>query len=356
MAEESFQEKTEKATTRRREKAREEGKVAKSMELNSALMLCLGFLSLYTLSPYVTEKIRMLLTHTLSNAPMIASSDATFVSVFNTGLTSFLAISLPIFVFASFIAVGSNVIQIGFAISPKAMEPKLEKLDLVKGLKRLFSLQKLVNGVRDIIKLIIIGFVAYAAIKSEFDTFFLLPGMTISQLAATMGKLGFYIVLKIGACILAISVLDYLYQKYEYEKSIRMTKQEIRDEMKDTDGSPQLKARVRQAQRELSRARMMDEVKTADVVVTNPTHLAVAIKYETSGESAPKVVAKGERLIAERIKEIALRFDIPIVENRPLARALFSMCDIGQIIPSELYRAVAEILAYVYRLKGKKVD
>jgi flagellar biosynthetic protein FlhB len=170
-----------------------------------------------------------------------------------------------------------------------------------------------------------------------------------------MGKLALGVALKIGVVILFIAILDYAYQKYEFEKSIKMSKQEVKDEYKDTEGNPQLKARVRQIQREMSRRRMAEAVPTADVVITNPTHLAVALKYDPEEMAAPYVIAKGERLIAQRIKEIALQNNIPVIEDKPLARALFKLCDIGQAVPANMYRAVAEVLAYVYRLRGKVV-
>jgi len=197
--------------------------------------------------------------------------------------------------------------------------------------------------------------VAYLAIASEFEDFFLLPDMSIPQLAMTMLKMSMWVAMKIGAAILVIAIIDFIYQKYEFEKSIRMTKQEIQDEFKDTEGSPQIKARVRQIRREAARKRMMDGVPTADVVITNPTQLAVALKYDQEMMDSPQVVAKGERLIAKKIREIAKAHGIPIVEDKPLARSLFKMCDIGDLVPEKLYRAVAEVLAYVYRLKNKAV-
>lgn len=353
MAEEGFQERTEKATVRRRRKAREEGKVAKSMELNAAAILCLGFLTLFLSGPFLARQTTHLMSYTMSNAPHIALADPTFVKVFGESMLKFFLILSPIFVVMTVVAFGVNVAQVGFRITPKALEPKFDKLNLVSGVKRLISLRSLVQLARDSVKLVIIGFVAYKAIQSEFESFFLLPDMSVAQIAATMGKLALMLALKIGSVVLVIAVLDYLYQKYEFEKSIRMSKQDLKDEFKDTEGSPQLKARVRQLQREMARRRMMAAVPTADVVVTNPTDIAVALKYNPEDMSAPEVVAMGQRLIAERIKEIAIEHGIPVVEDKPLARVLFKMCDVGQVIPATLYRAVAELLAYVYRLKGK---
>ncbi len=355
MADQGFQERTEKATSRRRTKAREEGKVAKSMELNSAAILCLGFLSLWMMGPHLAKQTMQLMSYTMANAPQIALADPTFARVFADNMLKFFIILGPVFALVVMVAFGVNVAQVGFKITPKSMELKLDKLNLVNGLKRLVSLRSLVQLVRDSIKLFIIGFVAYKVIKSEFSSFFLLPDMSVVQLATMMGKMALMLVIKIGAVILAIAILDYIYQRYEFEKSIKMSKQDLRDEYKDTEGSPQIKSRVRQLQRQMARNRMMGAVPTADVVVTNPTHLAVALKYDPSEMTAPVVVAKGERLIAQRIKEIAIEHGIPVIEDKPLARALFKMCDVGQLIPANLYNAVAELLAYVYRMKEKVI-
>jgi len=251
------------------------------------------------------------------------------------------------------IALGANIAQVGFKITPKALEPKLDKLDLVKGAKRIFSVRSGVMMIRDVLKLSVIGFVAYKAVASEFEGFFKLSDMTVAQVATTMGTLALELALKVGAVVLVIAVLDYLYQRYEFEKSIKMSKQELRDEHKDTDGNPLIKSRVRQVQQQMARNRMMQAVPTADVVVTNPTHIAVALKYDADDGLAPTVVAKGMRRIAEQIKAVAKEHDIPVIEDRPLARALFKMCEVGDLVPAQLYRAVAEVLAYVYRLKGK---
>ena len=353
MSEESFQERTEKATTRRREKAREEGKVAKSMELNSAIILCLGFMTIYMMGPYIADHTMMIMKHFFSNAPQIAASDPTFVKVFGDAMLKFFTLLGPIFAMVGLIAFGANAVQVGFKVSTKVLEPKLDKLDLIKGLKRMFSMKSLVQLFRDTAKLFIVGFVAYKVIDSEFKSFFLLPDMSVFQFAATMSKVALMLVLKIGSVIFALAILDYIYQKYEFEKSIKMSKQDIKDEMKDTDGSPQIKARVRQIQRQMAQGRMMAAVPTADVVVTNPTHIAVALKYELEEMEAPYVVAMGERLIAQKIKELAIKHNIPVIEDKPLARALFKMSEIGQMIPAKLYRAVAELLAYVYKTKGK---
>ena len=353
MADQGFQEKTEKATPRRRKKARDEGKTARSMELNSALVIVLGFSSIFLIAPHLSRQLMNLMGSTMSNAASLATSDPTFTKVFGDNMIRFFTMVAPFFVVMILIGLISNIAQIGFQISPKAFKPKFEKLDLAKGLQRLFSLRSGVTLVRDTIKLFLVGIVGYKAIAGEFNDFFLLPDMSAVQLGAAMGKMALIVALKIGAAMLVLAILDYAYQRYEFEKSIKMSKHDIKEEYKETDGSPQVKARVRQIQRETAHRRMMDDVPQADVVITNPTHFAVAIKYSPEQDSAPMVIAKGQRLIAQKIKQIAYDNDVPVIEDKPLARALFKMCDVGQTVPAQLYRAVAEVLAYVYRLKGK---
>ena len=353
MAEESFQERTEKATPYRRRKSREEGKVAKSAELNSAVLVMVGFSSLFLLGPTFSGQMLDIVKHLLANAPSIAAADPTFTKIFGDSMLKFFAVLAPIFAVMLVVGVGTNVAQVGFKITPKSLEPKLDKLDITKGLKRLFSVRSGVSLVRDTLKLFFVGVIGYYAIESEFESFFLLPDMSPAQVAIAMGRMAMIVALKIGAAMLVLAVLDYAYQRYEFEKSIKMSKQDIKDEYKNTEGSPQVKARIRQIQRETSRKRMMDSVAEADVVITNPTHLAIALKYDPEISPAPLVLAKGERLIAQKIKQIALDHHIPVIEDKPLARALFKTADIGQAIPAALYRAVAEVLAYVYKLKGK---
>ncbi len=356
MSQDSFQERTERATTHRREKAREEGQVAKSQELNSAAVICVGFLTLYMLGPYMADNLMTVMRHIMANASVLGSTSINFASVFSDYMLKFFVVMGPILAIMVVLGFSVNVAQVGFKITPKAMEPKLEKLDLLKGLKRMFSLRSGVTMVRDIIKLFVVGFVAYKVIAGEFESFFNLADMSVAQVAVLMGKLSLELALKTGAIILVIGILDYVYQKYEFEKSIKMSRQDIKDEHKDTEGSPQIKSRIRQVQQQMARSRMMDAVPMADVVVTNPTHLAVALKYDHENMGAPTVIAKGQRLIAQQIKKVAREHNVPVIEDKPLARALYKMCDVGQTVPAQLYRAVAEILAYVYKAKGKVIN
>lgn len=356
MAEDQFQERTEKATPRRREKARKEGKVVRSAELNSAVILCLGIVTIYFIGPLLVTQLRQFMTYIFSEAPNMSTDFDSIVALFSSNILTFFLLLGPILVILVLIAYGINVLQIGILFTSKPLEPKLDKLNIANGIKRLFSVRSLFELVRDTVKLILIAIVGYISVKSQLGTFFALSDNSVAVFAGTMGTTALKTSLHIGAAMLFLAILDYAFQKYDFEKSIRMSKQDIKDEMKDTEGSPHTKARIRQIQREMSRKRMMQEIPKADVVITNPAEIAVALKYDKGKMEAPMVVAKGERLIAETIKELARESDVPIIENRPLARALFNMCDIGSYVPGKLYRAVAEVLAYVYRLKGEKVS
>jgi flagellar biosynthetic protein FlhB len=356
MAEENVQDRTEKATPRRRRKSRQEGKVARSVELNSAVILCLGLTVIYMMGPLLAGQMRQFMSYIFTEAPNMRLDVDSAVALFSNNILTFFTILGPILIILSIIAYGVNVMQVGFLVTTKPLEPKLDKLNIANGIKRLFSVRSVVEMIRDVIKITLIATVAYLSIKSNLPAFFSLSDNSVEFFAGTMGTMALKTALQIGVVILFLALLDYAFQKYEFEKKIRMSKQEIKEEMKETEGSPETRARVRQVQREMVRRRMMQEIPEADVVVTNPTHIAVALKYDQKKMEAPTVVAKGERLIAEKIKEIAREAGVPIVENRPLARALFSLCEIGSIVPAKLYKAVAEVLAYVYRLKDEKVS
>jgi len=356
MSDDSAQQKTERATPRKREQAREKGQVAKSMELNSALMVLAGISTLYFFGPYVSSHLMSLMRVSMGHAYEVATMDATFTKHFADTLGRMLTILLPIFGVMVVIGLSTNIGQVGFQISKKALEPKWEKLDVFKGIKNKFSTKSLFMMVRDTTKLVVVSTVAYVVISNEFAGFFALPDMSVAQLAAVMGKKALWITLKVGVAILLLAIIDYAYQRYDFEKTLKMSLQEVKDEFKDTDGNPQIKSQIRKLQREMSRRQMMAAVSSADVVVTNPTHLAVALKYSVDSMDAPRVIAKGERLIAQKIKDIAREHGIPVIEDKPLARSLFKLCDIGDFVPQTLFRAVAEMLAYVYRLKGKDVS
>ncbi len=355
MAEEQFQERTEQATPRKRQKAREEGRVTRSQELNSALIILLGATAVFFLGPILTDKMQGMMTYIFREAPQMNINAESVMAFLSQQTLAFFIALAPILAVLTVVAYGANVLQVGFIFTTHPLELKMDAISPVNGFQRLMSMRSLFQLVRDLLKIAVIVFVAYKAIVSEMDTILVLPDASVSVIGVTMGRLALSITLKIGAVLLILGIIDYAYQKYDFEKNLRMSRQEIRDEYRDTEGSPQIKSRIRQIQRQMSRQRMMQEIPKADVVVTNPTHIAVALKYDSDKMDAPMLIAKGERLLAERIKEIAREAGVPIVENKPLARALFKMCDIGAYVPAKLYKAVAEVLAYVYRLKGKEV-
>lgn len=351
MAEESFQEKTETATQRRREDARKEGKVARSVELNSFAILFIGVLTLFFAMPLMMRQVSDLMRELFQSTATLNITVEQIPQMFFTLGTRLLIILAPIMIALAVAGLLVNFAQVGFHLTSKPLEPKLEKLDLVKGLKKLFSMQSLVGLARNLLKLAIIGWIAYTAIRAESKHFISVLDGDLTNLLSFAGQAAFHISLKIALAMLVLAILDYAYQRWDFEKSIRMTKQEIKEEVKQYEGSPITRSRMRRVQQELSRMRMSREIPKADVVITNPVHLAVALKYDADNMGAPTVVAKGARLLAEKIKEIARKHNVPIVENKPLARTLYQAVEIGMEIPANLYKAVAEVLAYVYRLK-----
>ena len=353
MSKDSAQEKTEKATPRKKKDARKEGKVARSQETSSLAIILFGAIGMYFIMPGSISRLADFAKHMYANSTNLVITNENFTALFTNTLGTFALTVGPIFAVLAVIAFGVSFMQVGPLLSIKAITPKMDKLNVVKGVTNLFSAKSLFQLFRDVLKLSIIGLVGYYAITTEFENVIPLADSDVVGILSFIGKAVFRVVIKISMVMIIIAILDFAYQRFDYEKSLRMSKQEIKEEMKNYEGSPELRAHVRRTQREMAMARMMQDVPQADVVVTNPTHLAVALRYDSDTMSAPTVLAKGQRLIAERIKEIAKEHDVPIVENKPLARALFKAVDIGMTVPAKLYKAVAEVLAYVYRLKGK---
>jgi flagellar biosynthetic protein FlhB len=242
--------------------------------------------------------------------------------------------------------------QVGFQISTEAMALKLSKLNPISGMKRLASLKSLVELGKSIIKILFIGSIAYLLMISDMQEFPSLIHQEVGQILVFIARVSLKICFFVCLAMIVLAVLDYIYQRWQYEQDLKMTKQEVKDEQKQSYGDPQVKSRIRAVQMEMARRRMMEAVPQADVVITNPTHLAIALKFDAREMIAPRVLAKGSGHIAQRIREIAVDNQIPLVEEKLLARALYKMVEIGDYIPAELYRAVAEVLAYVYRLKG----
>ena len=354
MADEFNQEeRTEQATPRKREQARQKGQVARSAELNSVAVIFFGMLALVIFSTFIYNNLVNVFIYDIQ---MSSSTDLTLASTYQLFMangSAFLKTIAPVLIFLTVVGILINIAQVGTMVTFEPMAPKLDKLNLIQGFTRLISPKTLVELIRDTIKITIIGYIAYLTLQGEMKNYIPLADQEVGQILAFTAKVTLKICLRVSAALLILAALDYAYQRFDFERRIRMTKQELKEEYKLYEGDPLIKSRIRRIQREMAHARMLQDVPKADVVVTNPTHTAVALQYDSETMPAPKVLAKGERLLAERIKEIAAKSGIPVVENQPLARALFEAVEVGMLVPAKLYKAVAEVLAYVYKLKGK---
>ncbi len=354
MAEETGQEKTEQATDKRREDTRKRGQVARSVEVNSAVMLLAGFGVLMLFRNHFITHFRQILTGFFNLSSSYPLTLQNTQNLFKDVIWNFFSIILPVFILLFIAGIAVNIMQVGFLFAGEPLKPKLEKINPVAGVKRLFSKRTLEMLFRNIVKIIIVGGIGFLAIRGMMDDILGMTGSSAGQIISFTGLSLIKIAMKILIGYSVLAILDYAFQRWDYENSMKMTRQEVREELKQAEGDPLLRARIRSVQREMARRRMMEEVPKAEVVITNPTEIAVALSYE-SEMSAPVVVAKGRNLIAERIRKIAEEAGVPIVENIALAQALYKAVDIGHHITQELFTAVAEVLAYVYRLKGKKV-
>ncbi len=262
-------------------------------------------------------------------------------------------IVLPVFAAGVFIVFVCDVVQVKWKPTTKPLKPKFSKLNPVSGFKKFLSLNSLVELVKSVLKLAVVGYVVYKYIVDEISQIFILYNISLNQAIGLIGKIVTDLGIRIALLYMLIAFLDYVYQKRKFKKDMKMTKQEVKDEYKNQEGDPQIKGKQKQKMREASMRRMMQQLPEADVVITNPTHYAVAIKYDAEKYDAPYVIAKGEDYLAQRIKDVAKENDIEIVENKPLARMLYANVEVGGLIPPELYQSVAEVLAFVYHLKGK---
>ncbi|RMG72301.1 MAG: flagellar biosynthesis protein FlhB [Nitrospirae bacterium] len=338
------QEKTQKATPRRRQKAREEGQVARSRELSGMLAFGGAVLSFLLLGHYSIQRLLKVLYEGFS----FTKGTDLFNRLNSLSIEGMLAL-MPVLLFTLVMGVAGSLIQGGFVYKPFKINPS--SLNPVEGIKRLFSPNAALDFLKGLVKFVAGGLILYLIIKKILPVVVTLFFLDVRQMSLTMKDLLLYTLKVSFIAFFMISFLDYVNEKWRFERSLRMSREEIKEEFKETEGDPQVKSRIRSIQREMARKRMMQEVPKATVVITNPTHIAVALKYERGQKGAPTVVAKGAGFVAEKIKEIAQRYDVPIVEDKPLARALFKL-ELGSEIPESLYRAVARILAYIYKLKG----
>lgn len=347
------EDRTEHATPKRRQDAREKGQVAKSAELNSATVLITSIVAVKAFGPVVVDNFKNMFANLFMSIPNQEldphSVQNLFFKVLNMSVIGLAPILLAIMVGG----VVANIAQVGFFSSLKPLVPTYSRIDPLKGFTRLFSSRTFVELLKSVLKACIVGLVSWNFIKGEYNTLETLGGMDTKEIGGTVLTLAYRLGIRVCGVLIAIAAADYIYQRFQFEKSIKMTKQEIKDEFKRSEGDPLIKSRIRSKHRQMAQRRMMHAVPTADVVVTNPTHYAVALKYDPKEMSAPRVVAKGQRLIARKIKEIAKKHNVPTVENVPLAQALFKSVEIGQEVPEKLYKAVAEVLAFVYKLNKK---
>ena len=346
------QEKTEQATPKREREAREEGQAIHSKEVSSAIVLLGAIVAFYATGSWMVHRMAGAMQRYISGMGEISLRDDSLQTLILNVMAEFALIVSPVMLATLILGIAASVFQVGFTISTKSMSPKLSKLNPIQGIGKLFSLRSFTDVIKAIGKILVLGSIAYSLIKGEAQTLPLLIQMDVQEIWAFIGTISLRICLYTFLAMAAIAGMDYLFQWWQHQKDLRMTKEEVKEESRQTEGDPKVKSRIRSIQLEMSRRRMMDGVPDATVVITNPTHLAIALKYDSKNMQAPKVVAKGAGFIAERIKEIARSNRIPIVENKALARAMFKSVVVGADIPFEMYRTVAEILAYVYRLKG----
>ena len=345
----SAQQKSEQATPKRRDEARDRGNVAKSRELPSAAVLLAGLGALVYMAKSFHYNISSLMITIFNGIDRMDLGEASTTALLDQVLYTMTAIVLPVMVVIFITAALANFIQVGALFTLKPIQPKLSKLNPASGIKRMFSLNSLTDLVKNVMKLLLVGWVAYKTVIAEMPTLMNAADMSIGGIVIYILDLILTIFLRCSLLILALALFDYFYQRWNWERQLKMTKQEVKDEFKNREGDPLVKSKIRQIQRQLASRRMMDDVPSADVIVTNPTHLAVALKYDKTNMDAPKIVAKGADQVAQRIKKIAAAYDVPVVENKPLARTLFKL-EIGQVIPEDLYQTVAHLLAYVYSL------
>ncbi len=341
--------KTEKATPRRRQKAREEGQVAKSQDIPISASLLVVFLMFIFYLPFAYERLKEYFTYVFSDPLFLIPTQNGQIVAETIKLMGVLV--LPVFLVLLIVGVFSNVAQFGFLLTFKPLAPKLDKLNPVSGLQRLFSLKTLFELVKNLLKLAVATLVAYYLVKILLEDVFRFATSAVNQDAYILLKYTLIMILAFAVLSIPVAVIDYLFRRHEYEENIKMSKHEIKEEQKLYEGNPQVKAAIRKKQREMSMSRMMAELAKADVVITNPTHFAVALEYKKDKMRAPKVIAKGRDNVALRIKKRAEELEIPLEENPPLARTLYESCEIGDYIPENLYQAIAKILAKIYRRK-----
>ncbi|MGE4543814.1 MAG: flagellar biosynthesis protein FlhB [Pedobacter sp.] len=348
----SDQERTEQATGKRRSDFREKGEVAQSKEVHTAALMT-GTLLLWTFyAPLFWRTLSGILNHMWSLAGEFEVTPLSIVILFGQLLQQIGLLLAPIMLMTLIIGFASSYLQVGWIFTTKPLEPNFTKINPVTGMIRLISKRSIIEVVKSLLKVLLVGVVAYKVILSEFGQALNLVDMDINDSVSYLARVAGRIMLRTCGIMILLGLLDFLFVRWEMEEKMKMTKQEQKEEHKESEGDPQIKAHIRSMQMQAARRRMMSEVPKADVIITNPTHLSIALAYDRSRMGAPQVVAKGADAVAMRIREIARENKVPLVENKPIARALYKV-EIGREVPEEMFQAVAEILAYVYGLKKR---
>jgi flagellar biosynthetic protein FlhB len=348
-------EKSEEPTGHKLSQARQKGQVPKSMEISAAVVLLVAGSAIMILGPYGWDRLTALFLHFFQRFHEFSGNQSDVLALITMALKETLIIILPLAFIILTASILINLYQLGgFMVVAENLVPKLDKLNFITGIGRMFKIKTLVECIKSIFKMVIIFYTGYLVITDHLEDFVLMVDMSIPIIGLLVLKISAEIFIKTCLLLFVLAALDYGYQRWQFFQDMKMTKQEVKDEYKQIEGDPIVKNRIRQAQREASKKRQLNDVPKADVVIANPTHFAVALVYDQSVAPAPMVVAKGQDFMALRIKDIARESKVPIVENRPLAQALYKAVDVGEIIPSEFYKAVAEILSYIYKVKGRK--
>ncbi len=353
MAEEDDSQKTEDPTDKKLSQARSKGQVTSSQEVKSWVVLLAGTAAIIFMSPLIANKVRLIGLPYLENVEKIpVDFDGMRLFMMNSFIEAGFALA-PFMLLLLVFAIGGNLLQVGLLFAPEKIKPEFSKISPMAGLKRMFSARSLVEFLKGILKLVIVAFVSIGMTIPLLTDMTLMPGFSMAEIMDRILNIAILISGGTIAVMTVIAVLDFAFQKYQFTKQMKMSKQEVKDEHKQSEGDPQVKGRIRALRQQRARERMMSHVPDADVVITNPTHYAVALKYDIDDMSAPRLVAKGVDTLAFRIREVAEEHDIPIVENPPLARALHASVELDEEIPPEHFVAVAEVIGYVMRLKGK---
>ncbi|MCX8022112.1 MAG: flagellar biosynthesis protein FlhB [Syntrophorhabdaceae bacterium] len=351
----TFQEKTEQPTEKRLEDAKKKGQIAQSRELSSCILILFSSLFLYFTLSKGFEELFKVYTGYVRNVNL----DVNLLNInhiLSVGAIKWLWLVVPVFALFMAVSFFGTFVQTGFVWSTEALKINLETINPLAGIKKLFSKRSAVETLKSIAKIIVLSYICYSIITNELPTLISLSGNELQDTISYIGRISFKLAIKVSVVLIFIAGLDLLFQKWQHKKDLMMTHQEIKEEIKEREGNPLVKSRIRSLQREMARHRMIEDVKKADLVITNPTTFAIAIMYTPSKMHAPKIVAKGAGFVAEKIKRMALIHNVPIKENKPLARALFYSVKVGQYLPEEFYMVVAELLAQVYKQKKRILE